>query len=111
MLRDVGLPYSELERLGFYLPVSEAHLQYHSGAHYDDLLIFRSLVSEARGARLTIASEVRRDAEILVSGSVTLACVNRERRITRLPPVILDAVRKLCADADGLNVQTSILEI
>ncbi|MPM31650.1 hypothetical protein SDC9_78206 [bioreactor metagenome] len=100
MLRDAGLPYSELERLGYYLPVREAHLQYESGARYDDLLIFRSQIAEARGARLVIVSEVRRGDELLVSGSVTLACVNRERRITRLPAVIFEAIQKLSAETD-----------
>ncbi len=98
MLRSIGFPYAELEKIGFYLPVREAHLTYNSGAHYDDLLTFRSWVAEARGARLVIASEVRRESEVLVSGSVTLCCVNREHRVVRLPPVLLDAIGKLTVE-------------
>ena len=99
MLRSIGFPYAKLEELGFYLPVREAHLTYESGAHYDDLLTFRSWVVEARGARLVVASEVWRGDERLVYGSVTLACVTREKRITRLPAVLLDAARKLTKPA------------
>lgn len=95
MLRSIGFPYAKLEELGFYLPVREAHLTYESGAHYDDLLTFRSWVVEARGARLVVASEVWRGDERLVHGAVTLACVTRDKRITRLPAVLLDAAGQL----------------
>ena len=37
-LRNIGVPYAELERKGFLLPVIEAHLEYHGRARYDDLL-------------------------------------------------------------------------
>lgn len=98
MLRSVGLPYSEMEKLGFFLPVKEAHLTYHSSACYDDLLTFRSYVSEARGARLVIHSEVLRDGELLVSGEVTLCCINREHKVTRLPAQLLEAAKLLSLD-------------
>ena len=93
MLRSVGLPYAEFERRGYLLPVSEAHCKYVSGAHYDDLLTFRSWLQEMRGARLTVACEVLRDGELLASGYVTLACVlAAERKLTRIP----DFMREKC---------------
>ena len=98
MLRSVGLPYSEMEKLGFFLPVREVQVTYHSSARYDDLLTFRSWVSEARGARLLVTSEVWRDDELLVSGSVTLCCVNQEHKVSRLPAELLDAAKKLSRD-------------
>jgi acyl-CoA thioester hydrolase len=95
MLRSIGFPYSEMEKMGFFLPVREANLTYHSSACYDDLLTLRSYVSEAKGARLIIESEVRRDDELLVAGTVTLCCVNKEHKVTRLPAVLLEAAQKL----------------
>ena len=95
MLRSIGFPYSEMEKMGFFLPVREANLTYHSSACYDDLLTLRSYVSEAKGARLVIASEVWRNDELLVSGSVTLCCINSERKVTRLPAQLLEAVKLL----------------
>lgn len=88
MLRDAGLPYSQLEKSGFGLPVFEVNCRYSSPAHYDDLLTFRSMVSESRGSRLVIKTEVLRDDQLLVSGSVTLACVNSEGRPCRIPPAL-----------------------
>lgn len=95
MLRSVGFAYSEMEKMGFLLPVREVNVTYHSSATYDDLLTFRSWVAEARGARLKIVSEVRRDEELLVSGTVTLCCINKEHKVTRLPEEILEAAKLL----------------
>ena len=95
ILRSFGLPYSEMEKQGFYLPVRQVNVTYHSSARYDELLTFRSWVSEAKGARLIIESEVRRDDELLVAGTVTLCCVNKEHKVTRLPAVLLEAAQKL----------------
>ena len=95
MLRSIGFPYSEMEKMGFFLPVKEAHVTYHASACYDDLLTLRSYVSEARGARLTIISEVLRGEELLVSGSVTLCCINSAHKVSRLPKELLDAVKLL----------------
>ncbi len=94
MLRAAGLPYSELEKMGVFLPVSEACCKYHDSAHYDDLLTFRSFVREMRGVRLTIASEVWRDDRLLVSGHVVLACVNADRKVVRLPALLMEQCRK-----------------
>ncbi len=94
MLRAAGLPYGELERRGIILPVAEVYCKYLSPARYDDLLTLRSWVSELRGVRLTIASEVRRGEVLLVSGQVVLACLNLERRVVRMSPELVESCRK-----------------
>ncbi len=93
MLRSAGLPYSELEKLGFFLPVSEAYCKYHSPARYDDLLTFRSWVGEMKGVRLVIHSEVRRGDEVLVSGHVVLVSVNFDRKVVRMNHKLVEACR------------------
>ncbi len=101
MLRSVGFPYREMEAAGFMLPVSEAHCRYFRPAEYDDLLTFRSWIREMRGVRLTVATEVRRDETLLVSGSVTLACVNRDRKIVRLPELFVEKCRPFLEPEKG----------
>ena len=89
MLRDAGLSYSVMEKMGYYLPVSEAFCKYHGSARYDDLLTFRSYVGDIGKVKLTIHSEVRRGEQILVSGYVVLGCVNSEFRISKLTPEMI----------------------
>jgi acyl-CoA thioester hydrolase len=38
LMRSVGLPYSEFEKSGYFLPLTEAHLDFKNPAYYDDLL-------------------------------------------------------------------------
>ncbi len=44
--RALGLPYTECEKQGYFLPVVEAGLKYHGSSTYDDLLMVRTSVSE-----------------------------------------------------------------
>lgn len=94
MLRSAGLPYSELEKRGQFLPVSEAYCRYHASARYDDLLTLRSYVKEIRGVRMVIASEVRRGEELLVSGYVTLVSVNAERKVSRMSNDLIESCKQ-----------------
>lgn len=86
LLREANLPYPELEAKGVMLPVIEACCRYKNSARYDDLLTIRGWVAEARGARLTIACEVKRNGELLVSGHTVHACVNANGRPIKPPP-------------------------
>ncbi len=61
LLREIGLPYPEIERMGFYLPVAEAHAKYLRPARYDDLLVVTTICKELPQARIRIEYEVRVD--------------------------------------------------
>lgn len=42
LIRDLGLPYSEVEKHGYHLPLIDANLQFRSPAVYDDLIDIES---------------------------------------------------------------------
>ena len=94
MLRDAGVPYCELEKQGCFLPVAEAVCKYRASATYDNLLTFRSYFQEARGVRLTIATEVWNGDKLLVEGYVVLACLGANKRPVRVPSFMIDACQK-----------------
>ena len=58
LLRDLGIPYSEMEARGVFLPMTEAHVEYLGRARYDDLLRITTKASMPGKAR------VRCDVEI-----------------------------------------------
>lgn len=93
MLRQAGFPYSRLEELGVFLPVIEAKCRYFAPARYDDLLTLRSTVLELGRIRMTIGTQVLRENKVLVSGEVTLASVNAERRPVRVAKELEEACR------------------
>ena len=92
LLRKMGLPYPEIERLGFYLPVIEAHANYMKPARYDDSLQVTAIVKELPMARIRIEYEVRvePDRELLATGHTVHSFVNASTgKPTRAPEQFL----------------------
>ncbi len=90
LLDEVGYPYPEMETDGYGLPVIEAHVQYHKPATYGEFLDFFAWSDSARGTRLRVNCEVRRDGELLASGYTVHACIDLQtKRPVRLPSRLL----------------------
>jgi acyl-CoA thioester hydrolase len=58
LLRSVGLPYTEIEARGIFLPLVEAHVDYDGRARYDDLLEMTSVATMVGRARLRCANRI-----------------------------------------------------
>jgi acyl-CoA thioester hydrolase len=85
MLRASGLTYREVEQQGYYLVVAEIQCRYLKQAEYDDLLRIRTVVTEARGARIRHEYQVYRGEELIAEGYSVVACVDRQGSVRRLP--------------------------
>lgn len=97
LLRFVGLPYPEIERLGIYLPVIEAYAKYRRSAQYDDLLTIESIVREMPVARVRIEYRVFREGEEepIVEGFTVHSFVNAETgKPTRAPTIFLHTLEE-----------------
>jgi acyl-CoA thioester hydrolase len=70
LLRMIGLPYPEIERREYFLPVVEAFASYKKPARYDDLLNVKVMVKEMPQARIRIEYELTNDEtkEVLADG-------------------------------------------
>ncbi len=51
-LRSLGLPYRDLERDGFWMPVLENHSKYLLPLHYDEQITIQTHIPELPGARI-----------------------------------------------------------
>lgn len=89
MLRAHGRTYRQFEDAGLFMVVSDAAVKYHAPAEYDDLLRLRTRVEKVGAAHIRHAYEIIRDTTILVTGSTTVVCVDREGRVRRLPDWML----------------------
>lgn len=85
LLREVGLPYAELEKRGVFLPVVEAHCEYKTPAHFDDLLVISSRCA-IQGPRIRIAYEAHRDRDLVVAGYTVHVCLSPEGKVLRPLP-------------------------
>lgn len=86
-LRNLGLPYSELEKDHIYFPVTETHCRFRSPAHYDDILTVQTWVSELKHASVEFSHKVIRedDNKLIAEGFSRLACLNARRRPVPMP--------------------------
>jgi len=82
------LNYKEIEAQGYFLVIARAQVRYHRPARYDDLLVLRTTVVRATGARIEHRYQLFRDQELVAEGETTLACVDREGRLQRIPEAL-----------------------
>ncbi len=97
LLRSIGLPYSQIEEMGFYLPVIEAHAEYKRAAQYDDLLQIVTQLREMPVARVRLDYEVRKTGEtgILAEGHTIHSFVSSSTgKPTRAPARFLEAIEQ-----------------
>jgi acyl-CoA thioester hydrolase len=96
LLREIGMPYPEIEALGYFLPVVESHAKYFSSARYDDLIEVKTIVREIPAARIRIDYEIRRSGEedILVDGYTVHSFVKVDTgRPTRAPAAFIELLK------------------
>ena len=94
LFRDMGIPYSTIEKQGIYVPVSDTRCRYKRSARYDDLLSIESAVQELKRARITIAYRILRNdrQELLAEGYTVHAFVNTEGKPQRIPAEIIEKI-------------------
>lgn len=86
MLIDAGLSYLQMEKEGIALPVIEAVCRYKSSAHFEDRILVKGRVAEAKGVRVKIECEVWCGGKLLADGYTVHACMDMKTgRPTRVP--------------------------
>ncbi|MBT3194349.1 MAG: acyl-CoA thioesterase [Verrucomicrobia bacterium] len=89
LLREVGLPYGEMEAAGVMLPVVESHCEYKKSAHYDDELVVYSTCLPFKGPRLRIEYEVRRGRDLIATGYTHHVCMSPDGKVLRPTPELV----------------------
>lgn len=102
LMEDLGLPYSQLEKEGYGLPVIEARVCYREPARYDDRLEIFGWIAWMRRTRLRVECRVVRGDRLLAEGYTVHACLDLTRgRPSRMPEVLLNAVRARTSDEEN----------
>ena len=96
MMRDLGVPYSELEKQGWALPVRKVEMRFRQSARYDDELVVRTKVGRLRAASIEFEYEVvdAISGQLVATGSTELACIDT-RTTNRRVAVLPDSLRQL----------------
>lgn len=73
-IRELGFTYKTMEEMGIRMPVVEMEAKYLRPAHYDDLIIIKTILKELPADhRITFYNEVFNEKnKLLTTGKVTL---------------------------------------
>lgn len=87
LLRANGLAYRDLEEAGVFFVVVRLQIKYRQPAQYDEKLELQTICSLVTPGKVEHTYTLRRcrDGVILAEGTSTLACINAEGRIRRVP--------------------------
>ena len=81
LLRSLGLSYSKIEDLGFFLPVVNLVVNYKKSAFYDNELNIQTTIKEIPRSKITFFYEIFNEAnELLNEGSTTLVFMNKKSK-------------------------------
>lgn len=97
LLRSLGLPYSEIEKAGYQLPLLETGIQYKKPAYYDDVLEIEAGISEIYTAKVHIEYTVRRKSnnEVITTGFTDHIFIREDnKKPTRPPKIYINALKQ-----------------
>ncbi len=93
---ESGYHYAEIEAMGTWLVVTGAELRYRQGARYGDTVTVVCSLTRLVSRGLTFGYEVRRGAELLVTGSTEHVWVEAASgRPCRIPEVLRPGFERL----------------
>jgi acyl-CoA thioester hydrolase len=104
-LRQCGLPYTEVEKRGLFLPAVESRVWHIAPLHYDDLVEIRCAVTDCTHATATFTFALVCDGVLAAAGTTRHACLGPEGRPIRLPDWLRSA---LLRDAPGENDRSEL---
>lgn len=85
LLRDRGQSYADLERAGVFFVVTKAELRYRQPARYDELVTLTTYLVKQTHVRYDHEYELKRENQLLATGSTTIACVGRDGTVIQIP--------------------------
>jgi len=87
LLRANGVAYRDLEKAGVFFVVARLQIKYRRPAQYDEQLQLETTCSLVTPGKVEHIYTLRRscDGVVLAEGATTLACVNAEGKIRRVP--------------------------
>jgi acyl-CoA thioester hydrolase len=109
LMREWICSYSDIEKLGFVLPVTECWSRYKAPAFYDDVLIIETAITELSTVKCKFSYRICRKKEgierpkLLVKGYTVHAAVTREGKLTRLPGEIVGKIAQFCNNTKNIT--------
>lgn len=88
--RDRGFTYRQMEELGFFMPVIEAHVNYRDEVLYDDVIVVKVWTKEIRRTKITFEYEIYNSntGKLCTTGHTVHVVMGKERKAISIPAVL-----------------------
>ena len=88
--RARGFSYRDMEALGYFLPVVEAHAAYRGEVLFDDVVTVRVWATEKRRASIRFEYEIvnERTGRTTTTGHTWHVVMSKERKAVSIPPEV-----------------------
>lgn len=95
MVRGLGLPYKELEKLGVVMPVYSVESKYRKVITYDELITIETIVKEMPTAKISFYHRIfNEDGSLAHEAKVVLVFMDMlSKKLVRAPQVLLDVLK------------------
>ena len=95
LLRASGGCYREMEEAGQFVVVTRVDCRYRRPARYDDLIEIHTRIDRVTAAKIIHEYAIERSGERLVDATVTLAVIDRNGVLQRVPQTLIDQYGEL----------------
>ena len=94
LLRELGMPYAQIESSGYNLPLTEVSCHYLYPAKYDQIVIVETEIVYLKRASIKFKYVIQdeNEVQVLVEGESVHACVNSQGKVVRIPPDISEKI-------------------
>ena len=99
-LKDIGIVVTDIENIGYFLPVISATCDYKEGAKFEDEIIVSTSINQVPKARMKIDYEVyrKKDKRLLVVGHTVHGFIDKDGKPKKPPKSLIDCLLPLIAD-------------
>ena len=96
LFRQLGMSYDEIEKRGFFLPVSEYKIKYIRPAFYDQILEIHTYVKKIPGVKIEFDYEIYNQEGIKITeASTTLFFLTSDtNKIVKCPDFLMQLIEK-----------------
>jgi len=91
LCRERGFRYADLEAIGYKLVVTDVHCRYRSSARYDETVIVRTRLKDAKKRMITFGYQILRkdEEEVIAEGETRHICIDSNGKTKSLPEKFL----------------------
>lgn len=96
LLRANGVAYKDMERTGVFFVMSRLEIKYRQPAKYDEELELITTCTDVTTCKIEHSYQLKRvcDGALLAEGSSTLACLDKQGKIIRIPEFLYPACER-----------------